>query len=107
MKTPFKLGNQRRPLAITGGLALAISLLGVLPATAQEVSKPIPATTTMPATTPATATTKTTTADPKNAANTANAANQDTSLSEYNNWVTLGIGGTFVDGDKAQFQHLK
>jgi len=25
--------------------------------------------------------------------------------SEYNNWVELGVGGNFVTGDKAQFQH--
>ena len=26
-------------------------------------------------------------------------------ISVYNNWITLGAGSTFVNGDKAQFQH--
>ena len=85
MKTPFKLGNKRQHLAKIGGLALAVSLLGNLSATAQ-------------ATTP-----KTTAANAATPASTTPAADQD-SLSDYNNWVTLGIGSTFVTGDKAQFQ---
>ena len=38
----------RHYLAITGGLALAISLLAVLPAAAEDAAAPISATTTMP-----------------------------------------------------------
>src|SRR5256885_3850145 len=26
---------------------------------------------------------------------------------EYNNWLTLGVGSYFIDGDKAQFQRRK
>ena len=74
MKAPFKPGHQRRLLVITGGLTLAISLPGILPAAAQETTK-------------------------------TNAANFEVSPTDYNNWLTLGVGGAFVDGDKAQFEH--
>jgi hypothetical protein len=74
VKAPFKPGHQRRLLVRTGGLTLAISLLGILPAAAQETTK-------------------------------TNAADFETPPTDYNNWVTLGVGGAFVDGDKAQFEH--
>ncbi len=94
MKAPFKPSNKRHYLAITCGVTLSIFLLGVLPAAAQATKTPTSA---APA------------SDPKNvasAAATAPASGQD-ALSEYNNWVTLGIGGAFVTGDKAQFQREK
>jgi len=31
------------------------------------------------------------------------AAPSEESTTEYNNWITLGVGSTFIDGDKAQF----
>jgi hypothetical protein len=34
-------------------------------------------------------------------------ANLGAAPGDYNNWITLGIGSTFVDGDKAQFEHEK
>jgi hypothetical protein len=76
VKEPFKPGNERQHLAITGILALAASLMGVLPATAQETK-------------------------------TNSAADFETSPADYNNWLTLGAGSTFVNGDKAQFEHQR
>jgi hypothetical protein len=32
-------------------------------------------------------------------------ADLEPSPTDYNNWLTLGAGGTFVGGDKAQFEH--
>jgi len=96
MKAPFKTCNEPRHRAILSGLALAISLLAILPASAQ--------TTNAPSATPPTSATAA--ADMKNissAASTSSTADQD-ALSDYNNWVTLGIGATFVTGDHAQFQ---
>jgi len=128
MKASFKLGNLRRTLAISGGLALTVSLLGVLPAAAEDTTSSTnaaPTTNAAPATDaakPANAakkadTAKTadaakktdaakteTAADPKNVASAAKTTDQD-ALSDYNNWVTLGVGSTFVHGDAAQFQH--
>ncbi len=31
------------------------------------------------------------------------AEKSDETTSEYSNWVTLGVGSTFIDGDKASF----
>lgn len=103
MKAPSKLHNKSQHLAKIGGLALAVALLGILPVTAQNA--PIPATTTMPNATAKSATT--TTVDPKNAANTANAASSEEASSDLTNWVTLGVGSTFVSGDNGNFSHQK
>jgi hypothetical protein len=91
VKAPFKLGNMHRYLVIAGGLALAAFLLGVLPATAQETTTKTNATV-LPATAQET-TTKT------------SATDLEASPTDYNNWLTLGVGSTFVGGDKAQFEH--
>ena len=101
VKAPFKPSNKRQHLAIIGGLTLAVSFLGVLSVAAQATTNAAPATPTPPATTP------TSTAAPVPATTAAPAADQASSLSDYNNWVTLGIGSTFVSGDKAEFQHLQ
>ena len=36
---------------------------------------------------------------------TTNNTDLEASPTDYNNWITLGVGSTFVDGDKAQFEH--
>ncbi|MEI9961537.1 MAG: hypothetical protein WDM76_10535 [Limisphaerales bacterium] len=89
MKATFKLCNQPRPLAIIGGLALAVLLLNVLSADAQEAKTNA---TVLPAPVSETAT-KT------------DATDLETAPGDFNNWITLGVGSTFVSGDKAQFQH--
>jgi hypothetical protein len=116
VKSSFKTSTKRQYLATIGGLALAISLLGVLPAAAQATTNAAPATPVPPAkktaavakstTTAKTTTTATaaTTPDPKNITT---AADQESSLSDYNNWVTLGIGATFVNGNQAEYQHQR
>ncbi len=35
------------------------------------------------------------------------AAPSEESTTEYNNWITLGVGSTFIDGDKAQFMQRR
>ena len=34
-------------------------------------------------------------------------APSEESTTEYNNWITLGVGSTFIDGDKAQFMQRR
>ena len=34
-----------------------------------------------------------------------NAPDLEAAPGDFNNWITLGVGSTFVDGDKAQFEH--
>ena len=85
MKAPSKLEHGRRPLTITGSLALAACLSGGLSAVAQDAkTNSAPAQTTV-------------------------ASNADADLEpspgDYNNWITLGVGGTSVEGDKAGFEH--
>lgn len=75
MKTTFKLGSERRFLVVAGSVALAALLLYARPASAQALD-----------------TNKTDNAD------------AEWSPTDYNNWITFGVGGTLVDGDKAQFQ---
>ena len=105
MKLPFKLCKSRHHLATIGGLALAISTLAVLSALADDATTPIAASTTLPnasapAKTPATA--KADATDPKNVSS---AAAQNTASDDLVNWVTLGVGSTFVHGNHAEFQH--
>ncbi len=42
-------------------------------------------------------------ADDKKSAAEKPAEKTDEATPEYNNWITLGVGSTFIDGDKAQF----
>jgi hypothetical protein len=65
-------------LAVAGGMALLALLLSTRPATAQALD-----------------TNKTDTAD------------AEWSPTDYNNWITFGVGSTFVESDKAQFQHQR
>jgi hypothetical protein len=39
------------------------------------------------------------------AAQDTNNADLEASPTDFNNWITLGVGSTFVDGDKAQYEH--
>lgn len=39
------------------------------------------------------------------AAQDTNNADLEPSPTDFNNWITLGAGSTFLDGDKAQFEH--
>jgi hypothetical protein len=107
MKSPFTPSNKLRYLPIIVGLALAISLLGVLPVAAQALTAQ--ATTNAAPTTPVPPAKKTAAAatapDPKGITTAATTPDQESSLSEYNNWVTLGVGSTFVSGNQAEFQH--
>jgi hypothetical protein len=76
VKALFNPGNGSRRLAIISNLALAVCLLDAWPAAAQGA----PATNT-------------------------NAVSGDASLTDYNNWITLGTGGMLVSGDRAQAEH--
>src|SRR2546429_5308121 len=46
-------------------------------------------------------------ADDKKPAGEQTAAKAEESTPEYNNWITLGVGSTFIDGDKAQFMQRR
>ncbi|HEV3272757.1 MAG TPA: hypothetical protein VGZ93_11300 [Candidatus Methylacidiphilales bacterium] len=116
-------------MAITAGLALAVSPLGVLPAAAQATTLPTTTPTpapsgmaaTTPASSPATAATPApsgtaastpatpstlvpTTAPPTNATYLTT-TNPDTAPPDDTNWVTLGVGGAFVSGNKGRYEH--
>jgi hypothetical protein len=99
-------------LALTTGLAFAISPLGIPPTAAQTTTTP--ATTSTPAPSGAAATTPTSSPAPSAAAaaspatapattNTAS-ADSDASSTDYTNWLTLGGGDVFVGGNKGQYK---
>jgi hypothetical protein len=89
LKAPLKFNNQHRPVVIASSLAFATFLSGVLPAKAQEVktNAVVPPVAAQPAIT------KT------------NMADLEVVPGDFNNWITLGAGYTFVSKDKAQFEH--
>jgi len=96
---PSKLHNHRQILAKIGGLVVAVALLGVLPATAQQ----IPAPTAAPATAPVTTTTPAKASTPPAASTDTSAT--DSSDTDFTNWVTLGAGDAWVSGDKGAYKH--
>jgi len=127
VKSPCKLCNKRLYLVIIGGLVFAAYLLGNPPAAAQATTTP--ATTSTPA--PSGMASTTTPAPLGKAAATSASAPSDTGTTtpvvtpatslptngaylfmtdpdntppDDTNWVTLGMGSSFVNGDKAQFQ---
>ncbi len=85
MKTNFKIGNRYQFPAMTGALAFSILLPGALSVAAQTTN-----------TTPTSAT------PPAKAATT---DDFEVSPTDFNNWVTFGVGETTLSGDKAQFEH--
>jgi len=108
VKAFFKLRNQRWHLVITNVLSFAFFLPGVLPAAAQET---ITNTNTVVLSTNAQETISKTnatvpSATTQKAATKTSAADLEASPTDFNNWITLGVGSAFInDGDKAQFEH--
>ncbi len=98
MKTPFKLHNTFRYLAITVGLVFVLTPPSVTAAPALEGS-PAGTASTPPAASSAAPAAKT---DAPVPASTTDSASSSADLT---NWVTFGVGGTFVNGDKGQFKH--
>src|SRR5947207_15295761 len=85
MKTTSRPNLWRKQGAKARGLIARACLIGSLPLTAQETPK---------------------SADDKKPAVEKTAEKTDQATTEYNNWITLGAGSTFIDGDKSQFmQH--
>jgi len=72
------------PTAREGGLIAGAFLIGALPLAAPPTSAP--------------ASTDEKKAQPEKAVE-----KTEESAAEYNNWITLGVGSTFIDGDKASF----
>jgi hypothetical protein len=108
VKIFFKLGNQRWRLVIASVLTFAFFLPGVLPATAQETmtnaNAVVLSTNAQETISKTNATVPSVTAQ-KTMAKTS-AADLEASPTDFNNWITLGAGGAFInDGDKAQFEH--
>ena len=92
---------------MASGLALAAFLLGVLPVTAQETTTNTNAVI-LSTNAPETITKTNATVPPATVQKTAtktSAADLEASPTDFNNWITLGAGGDFVNGDKAQFEH--
>jgi hypothetical protein len=84
MKTIFGPEQRRSTTARAGRLAAAACVIGSCLLAAQE--------------TPASKS-----ADEKKPAAEKPAAAAEPAADEYNNWITLGVGSTFIDGDKASF----
>jgi hypothetical protein len=102
VQAAFQLGRVRRPLVLAAGLCGTLSgvaqgTMTTTNATVLPVTAPGTTTNTNPAVRPVTAPTATT---------KTSAADLAASPTDYNNWLTLGVGSTFVTaGDKAQFEH--
>jgi hypothetical protein len=109
VNVPSKLYNQHPFLTITRGIALAIALLGNLPVAAQATTTPAttptPAPSGMAATTPASAATSVPTTTPPTNAAYLTTTNPDTTPPDDTNWVTLGGGNAFVNGNKGEYKH--
>ncbi len=86
MKTFFKLGCVRRRLILAACLSVTWPAVAEVAVTNSSATVPTSATAQV---------TKTNAAD----------ADLVPSPTDFNNWLTLGAGGTFVSGDKAQFEH--
>jgi hypothetical protein len=87
MKTTFKPDWWKHGVG-AGRLFAGSCLIGSLLAVAQETPSSKPA-------------------DEKKPAAEKPAQTEDQTTTEYNNWLTLGVGSTFIDGDKAQFMQRR
>jgi hypothetical protein len=107
LKAFFKFRNRHRPLAIASSLTLATFLSGVLSAKAQETMTNVNAVV-LSTNVQETISKTNATVLPEVAKETttkANATDLEVAPGDFNNWITLGAGSTFVGGDKAQFEH--
>ena len=87
MKTTFRSVSRKKQGEKADSLLAGACLICSLSVAAQETaSKP---------------------ADDKKPAGEQTAAKAEESTPEYNNWITLGVGSTFIDGDKAQFMQRR
>src|SRR2546430_2032353 len=87
MKTTFRSVSRKKQGEKADSLLAGACLICSLSVAAQETaSKP---------------------ADDKKPAGEQTAAKAEESTPEYNNWITLGFGSTFIDGDKAQFMQRR
>ncbi|MCE0523457.1 MAG: hypothetical protein LV480_11170 [Methylacidiphilales bacterium] len=103
MKAPFQFRCQRHCLAIMGGLTLAVFQSGMLPAVAQTTNAPAPASAPTPVATGAATPAPAGAQNPSPAPTTASPAETDTS-SDLTNWVTLGSGSVFANGNDGEFR---
>jgi len=99
---PIQFREQNLNWAITSGLVLVVSLLGVLAASAQATAGSNSAA----SNSPATSTNETTSTNATTSSDTASVpASDEASPTDYVNWVDLGGGNAFVSGDKGEYKH--